>query len=286
MKGIPMIRVRRGLHMGVMVLAPVFALAFQQPPSSGKWTLLTAPVTVEATLLESEPATAEFMASFVFVLAVSDSKATWNIQTNLIAVEDLPDALKLLRASVAWRAPYLFVREECGGGNAWGCFKETVFEVASGRARRIGAFIVGEKPREAPQSLRDRHFLDWYDKLEDAKLGLCHARSPGFEIALSLKGKRTLVDRDATWSSNQPEYKKRLALIGTWLAQDSVADEEAMAAIIFNAVLAKYCGMQAQLDDLVGRVTPRLTADQRGDLQEALRLTVPLEKPSAWREND
>jgi hypothetical protein len=278
--------VRRLGLAGVVLLMPVLAPAFPKAIGDKEWKLLETPVTVSARLRKFIPAEPDSMAACDFTLTVTDSTHSETLGTSLTAVKDLEDGLRVLKTAVAWRCPYLFVRTECGGGTAWGCNKEVVFEVSARRARRVGSFIVGDKPREAGQSLRDGRFLDWYDKLEDAQIGLCHACSPQFPIVFTLARGHLLVERDATWQANRPAYEKRLEEIASWLAGSSPADEETMAAIVGNLVFAKYCGRNREVADLLGKVMPHLSDEQKAGLRRALDLTVTLELPDAWRSKD
>ena len=278
--------VRRFLMVGLVLSASVSALCLQQPDSSGKWTLVTVPVTVTAKLVELVPPDLGFTAAFTFVIDVGDPHATREVQTFFFQ-EDLDSALAHLRAAVAWRPPYLFVRSECGG-NAWACDKEDVFIVAEGRARWIGAFAI-DSSQPIPQSYRGGYFMDCYDKLEEAQIGLSHASSPYFDIAIRLIKNRLVVAPDITWSMNQDRYLRNEAAVAVWLAERKTVgehDEEAFSAVVENAVLAKYCKRHDELTGLLGRVEPRLGEDDRRNLRRALALTFPLELPSAWRGGD
>lgn len=284
---VPLICVRRFLMVGLVLSASVSALCLQQPDPSGKWTLVTVPVTVTAKLVELVPPDLGFPVAFTFVIDVSDPHTTREVQTFFFQ-KDLDSALASLRAAVAWRPPYLFVRSECGG-NAWACDKEDVFIVAGGRARWIGAFAVSDSSRQVPQSYRGGYFVDCYDKLEDAHIGLCHACSPYFDIAIRLIKNRLVVAPDITWSMNQDRYLRNEAAVAAWLAQHKTKgedDEEAFSAVVENAVLAKYCKRHDELTGLLGRVEPRLGEDDLRNLRRALALTFPLELPSAWRGRD
>ncbi len=278
--------VGRLLMTGLTLLLPAVTPGLAVASEAKEWRLLNTPVVVNATLRGFIPAERDSMAACDFAVTVTDSTRSETLGTYLIAVRDLRDAVRVLGAGVAWRAPYLFVRTECGGGTVWGCNKETVFEVTGHHALRIGSFIVADEPREAGQSLRNGQVLDTYDKLEDADLALSHVRHPGFRMVLRLHDEQLVADPGATWSLNKARHLEHGSVITSWLAHDSPADEKVLAAIIEDGVMAKYCGRANEVTDLVTRVKPRLTQEQWADVQRALELTVPLELPSAWRGRD
>jgi hypothetical protein len=238
-------------------------------------------VVVEATVLSGEAETPEDMANFDFVMTVRDGRTTQCIRTFLIAVHDLPDAVGVLRGTVAWRAPYLFVRSECGGGTAWACNQEIVFKVTGGHADRIGAFEVGEK-RLPGLSLREGYFVDTYDKLEFSA-GLSHMSAPRFELAIREEGGQLTVLPDVTWSINRVQYERFNALISSWLYGHSEDEDEVFEAIVNTAVLARYCGRDRELSPTLERVAARLDADHRAWLCETLDRVTPFELPVTWR---
>ncbi len=255
--------------------------------ASGPWMLLKSPVVVEARLLRGEPEAPAHMADFEFLIDIRDANATEQVETFLIAVHDLPDALRVLRRTVVWRAPYLFVRSECGGGIAWACSREVIFKITNGRVSRIGALAVGER-RQPALSFRGGHFIDLYDKLEGAFVytGLSHACAPGFQVVLSERGGHLVVAPSATWSRNRGSYRKMQQLIDAYLAGESDDEDGFFRAVVHNAALAEYCKRYRELKRLLLRTDPHLDLGQQHSLRRALNLVVPLEPPACSREPD
>jgi len=87
--------------MSSLALFLTLALSPGQGTPPATWTLLASPVMVEATVLGGFPETPEGMAHFDFVITVRDDHTTQCIQTFLVAVHDLPDAVRELRSAVA-----------------------------------------------------------------------------------------------------------------------------------------------------------------------------------------
>ncbi len=86
-----------------MLQTLLFALLAAVSPGSGvsgPWMLLKSPVVVEAWLLRGEPEAPTHMADFEFLIDIRDANATEQVETFLIAVHDLPDALRVLRRTV------------------------------------------------------------------------------------------------------------------------------------------------------------------------------------------
>jgi len=265
----------------LLALFLTVALGSGQPAASGNWVLVASPVVVEATVLGSIPKDPGSVGDFDFVITVEDGHTSQCIQTLLIAVHGLADAVGVLRSTTTWLAPYLVVRSECGGGNAWACNKEIVFKVTGGHAFRIGAFAVGDD-RLPGLSLREGYFVDTYDKLE-LRAGMCHACSPRFEVAIGEEGGQLAVLPDVTWSINRPQYERFQALINSWLCGGLEADHEVLGAVLNNAALAKYCGRDRDLSLTLEQLAARLDDDHRAWLCKVLDQVTVSELPVLWR---
>jgi len=253
---------------------------------------MTYPVRVEARLLEYRPATEDYMASADFGIDVRDAAETVHLRTYVIAVSDLDEALRVLRSTIAWREPYLFVRLECGGGNAWSCCREVVFRVSRGKATRIGEFAVSDELQVPAMSYRSGYFVDTYDKLEDSVGGLPHLRAPSFDLFMLDVAGHLGAAPAQTWLRNQERYQTHEAEIDALLAAPmpdlaaepgEIPPRDLYAATVANAVLAKYCGCDGELLALLTRVSSRLDDDEWKWLQQALAMVKPLELPDHWR---
>lgn len=230
------------------------------PAGTGTWQLLSHPVIVtvhpDASLSSSEPL------SFFYLIELRDRKKTVRLETALAGVSELKSALERLRQAVAWTPPYLFVQLECGGGNAWACNKVMIFKVDDGVATHLVS--VGTQDGRATDVFNGHYFIDVYDKLELAP-GFSHHESPWFSLAIEDTAQGLVVSAEATWLLNHHHYRR--------------------SSVFTQAVLAKYCGKQHELQGLLESALPNLTSADATLLFKTLDAIVPIELPSAWRRN-
>ena len=99
---------------------------------------------------------------------------------------------------------------------------------------------------------------------------LQRTRRPRFRAGRSLRSlgePRVVVVADRPVCDDVPEDSRQL-----------------YEAAVANAVLAKYCRRDREVNDLVAKVIEHLDSEQQRGLHEALALVVPLELPRGWRE--
>lgn len=259
----------------------VVAMAQSAPvPQIGQhWHVRTEPVTVEAVLLEGCEANAEQMADYSFDIIVNKGSGEFHIETMIIAVQDLPEAIQVLKETTAWIPPYLFVRSECGGGNAWACEREVVFKLVNGRIIRFGEFAVGDD-RSPARSFKGGAFFDLYDKLEGAPP--CHAQAPSFRLVIRDEKGLATADLSRTWAENAPAYAEKFQFIRSCSTECDAGD--VFSAVANCAALAKYCSRKTELRQVLRLSTKVLSKERQEDLEEVLALVVPLELPARWRE--
>ena len=243
----------------------------------GPWDLVASPVQVQAVLRETEPATELTLGSYGFDITVSDGFSTYSEASLLVAVADIDEAVKVLRSTTVWRPPYLFVRTECGGGNAWACNEEVVFRLHGRRLRRFGVFAVNDD-RKAAASFHGDHFDDLYDRMEGL---LCHACSPSFRMAVRDSNGRQIVESALTWEHNQPWYAASFRAVSAhrpgrpWPA-------DSFEELLRCSLLARYCNRKDELGLLSRLARLGLSPEQKKALRTVSELP-PLQPSAAWR---
>jgi hypothetical protein len=90
-----------------------------------------------------------------------------------MGVSDDREALSQLKAGVGWKNRYLFVRESCGGGNAWRCSVDHIFRVSGDRLVELGVIFTHPESRDAGSGYGEGYFRDVYNKLESTSESLC-----------------------------------------------------------------------------------------------------------------
>jgi len=228
------------------------------PAGIGPWQLLSHPVIVTV-----QHADASFSLSDLpplYLIELRDLKKTVRLETALTGVSELKSALESLRQAVAWTPPYLFVQLGCGGGNAWLCDRVIVFKVDDGIATHLVSVAAQDGPPD--DVFTGHYFIDTYDKLEQ-DYGFGHAEAPWFSIAIEDTAQGLVVSAEATWLLNHDRYRSH--------------------SVFTQAVLAKYCGKQRELQRVVESALPTLESADTTLLFETLDAIVPSELPSAWR---
>ncbi|HEY3276752.1 MAG TPA: hypothetical protein VGJ94_09040 [Syntrophorhabdaceae bacterium] len=194
----------------------------------------------------------EFERPFNIELLVQSAQERFAIETNIIAVANVKEAFEVQERHTYRRDGYLFVRIECGGGNASRCDRNVVFSLRSGRLQRLGEVAAGERD-SFKKSGRNGFFYDIYDKFENNRM-TDHASAPIFELVLYEQDGRLEADLPRTWLHNQSMFKKKAAKIDAVMADKSlkasIRDPILSALIISNAVIAKYCEKKEEASKL------------------------------------
>jgi hypothetical protein len=113
---------------------------------------------------------------------------------------------------VGWKNRYLFVRESCGGGNAWRCNVEHIFRVSGDRLVELGVIFAHPESRDAGSGYGEGYFRDVYNTLEMNSI-TSHAAAPGFWVWLKEKNGRLVADLGRTWQENAAGYAERVVLM-------------------------------------------------------------------------
>jgi len=227
--------------------------------------LMETPVKVTATLHSLDEGGTEAS------IAVHNGPVAQLVNTTVTGLTTA-NASSLLRRELNWRAPYLLVHSSCSINNVRRCGGEVVFKVVDSKLLRLGDFAASENP-----TLANGRFYDSYDKLGEQIY---------FAIVLMDISDALQVNGDATWSNNLPVWNIRATHILNVKPLPNWPDVEwdkYFAAIVNNAVIARYCNRTDELQQILDTVNPLLDTDHRRLLADTLSKVIPLEKPKAWR---
>ena len=188
----------------------------------------------------------------------------------------LANAVRRLRRTIGWRHGYLFVRTECGGGNAWKCQGESVFGIRNGRLVGLGTLATRSVSDGIATSWRGGLFWDAHTDLEINEL-TSHAGAPWFELRLRERDGRLVADTESTWAANAR----------TFAARDSAARRNAsppeahktwdsvISPRLGNAAVARYCGRTTQLAAILAETRSVLPPDRFATFQEVIAKIEP-----------
>lgn len=193
-----------------------------------------------------------------------------------------------LRRLLRWDAPYLFVREDNGGGNAWRADVDHVFRFEAGKLHRLGT-VSARFGAPGSQRQGDR-FLDLYDRLEFTPL-TSHAQAPGFTLVMADRDGRFEVRIDETWDRAAADFAAwredlRAAAKGPSVPRTESERREVRGTALRCLALARYCrrdpeyreclelarkalGTLDEVEEAVGQVVPGELAPS---LEEVFRL--------------
>lgn len=262
-----------------LVLAPAVAARTAPGAASGAIPILERPVSVSARL-DTAPGTPP--GRFAFTLTVAHRDDVYTYRTELAAVSELTAAVAILKRSIGWRGGYLFVRQECGGGNAWRCAVDQIFALRHGRLVRIGEQLGGSRNQAPGSSYRNAHFVDVYDRLESNDL-TSHAGAPWFRIYMIERNAHLEADLPFTWRMDRHRYdanRRELARVERDRSIDPRARDEVIASLLLhNAALARYCRQPDRLA-ATEREAKRLLSDERYRVfQRLVASVIPGELP-------
>ena len=135
-----------------------------------------------------------------FELRVCHGQTVFRLRTFIVGVNNCREALAVQKNHTRLKGPYLFVRLECGGGNAWRCDRDAIFTERSGRLVKLGEVYAGSR-NTSYRPYRDGCFWDVYDKLENNAL-TGHATAPFLWIALDEERGYLKANLPRTWKRN------------------------------------------------------------------------------------
>ena len=242
-----------------------------------KFIILSDSVKVTATLNnppDDEPFEAE--------LTIERGNDRFRISTSIYGAKDQDEAISVLKRVTGWKEGYLFVREDCGGGNAWRCDLDHVFAIRQGRLNHLGEVAAGMPWDSLVGKYKDGYFTDIYNKFEINDL-TSHAHAPGMTLFLQEKGGHLQVNLEYTCLQNREVFMEDAAKIAGNRGKE-FADENSRAVylippILSNAVYAKYCRRGTELSHIMRVAKSVLTKHELQKFLAILAQVVPGEKP-------
>lgn len=218
---------------------------------------------------------------YPFEIRVDYGKQHYSFTTITTTGKDLKAALRHLKKTATWEKPYLYVRSECGGGNAWRCNIYHVFKLNMHNLLYMGMAFKTERIPAA----KGRIFLDIFDKFENNFL-TSHAGAPAMLIVLSDKNDRLVTDLKRTWARNKKEHSKNSAKIRHIV--DNKPDNaskrwqhDLAVLLLTNAVRAKYCEQTTELENIMSLSETYLDKEMFENLKDSVLEVIPGELPQA-----
>lgn len=215
-----------------------------------------------------------------FELRVCHGQTVFRLRTFIVGVNNCREALAVQKNHTRLKGPYLFVRLECGGGNAWRCDRDAIFTERSGRLVKLGEVYAGSR-NTSYRPYRDGCFWDVYDKLENNAL-TGHATAPFLWIALDEERGYLKANLPRTWKRNFGSYRKNRAEIDTLIrgkGDKSSRIRRLSEVILSNAVLAAYCGRDNEVAEMKRIAKDRLPQASFKLFLDMLEDVVPAEYP-------
>ena len=221
-------------------------------------------------------------------LDVSGPRATYALETDLMLAggASWDSALVALRHTIGWCDGYLFVRTECGGGNAWKCASETVFALRGGRLVSLGTLAAWAGGGLATSRVRGG-FRDYDADLEITD-ATSHAGAPGFEVRLRERGGTLVGERAATWRL-LAKRRAGSARLAREHAGPPGADETwdgVVSPRLALAAIARWCGRAREEAAVLAEARGALPPDRWRAFTDALTRITPGALPRTSRGPD
>ena len=186
----------RRIVITVALLGVIVRSATRAEGSAPSIGILDSPVRIVA--LPSPRVAPEYPLTFHLSLEHGAERCTLETTIRLPGRQTtLANAVRRLRRTIGWRHGYLFVRTECGGGNAWKCQGESVFGIRNGRLVGLGTLATRSVSDGIATSWRGGLFWDAHTDLEINEL-TSHAGAPWFELRLRERDGRLVADTEST----------------------------------------------------------------------------------------
>jgi hypothetical protein len=222
----------------ILYLAVFSAAAASEPASAdcAEVSLLTSPVSVVARLKPSEPPFYDFTLTVTY-----RGQVVKLFETELFQDSGCAGAIDRLRRSVGWKDEYLFIRTECGGGNAWRCVIDDVYKLKGGTLLHVGYTCPHFSDYDSAVGVtkQEADFIDVFDALENES---CHACAPDLKLILHDRHDHLILSVRDTWRANHERFENNDRLICQSLSSpDAFNDLNFNAALLFNFALSKLC---------------------------------------------
>lgn len=178
-------------------------------------------------------------------ITVTTGQQKYEVDTALNGPENLKAVTRHLKKTIGWKGPYLFVRSECGGGNAFRCNKDYVFRLSGNKLIKIGEIAVWENMPGGEETIgpgyQHGYFLDIWNDLEENDL-TSHAEGPSIKLSLQDRDDKLVMNKDQTWKRNLPQYRANeieLSRRAKHNSKTSLKLFELNSQLLFNAALSR-----------------------------------------------
>ena len=215
-----------------------------------------------------------------FDLDVIHGRERYALET-VVLTENADHAIDVVRRTTGWKRGYLFLRSDCGGGNAWKCSNETVFALRHGRLVALGTLAAGDD-HAFGGCLGDSVFHDFDGDFEITDL-TSHAGAPAFAVTLRERDGRLVGDPDRTWAENAATFASNDSVARANTQPDGRQWEMVLSPRFENAVIAKYCGRDRELAATLTEARRVLPAGILARLEAELAKVVPGALPRTSR---
>ena len=244
------------------------------------YSLLKGKMSVSAKLIDAM-ADSDVPPYFTFLIIVEDAHRRYEVESDIIVVENLDDALGVLKNSIYSNNGYTFIRHECGGGNAWRCNVDSIFTMKEGTLQWVGDMAGVEERGAVGRNYSADLFMDYYDKFESNHL-TSHAAAPFLKI-YSRDNKGALrVDLEVTWQQNRERFLKEKDVIDQIVKKSAMSEDESRelwSSLLRAAVLAKYCQRTKELDEALQIADRALSKDIVKEFRSILDNVISGELP-------
>ena len=196
--------------------------------------------------------------------------------TTSVRANSFARAVETQRTLTRWREPFLLVGYDRGGKNYSRDQLDLVFALRGGRLLYLGEVEAN--------SFKGGGFRDTYDKFEENGL-TSRAGAPTFPLVLEEKGGRLRVNLDRTWREGQGRFRQNRAELRDLLRRKVLLSGPTLIdfteAVLFNAVLSKYCRRQADLQEALKAAAAGLDREDSKLFTDLVSDVIPGELPRA-----
>lgn len=225
------------------------------PPKKapGPVTILSGVVTVTGFVKEEN---CESLDEYCFALRVRYGQQEFVVSApNLNALDS--QSIAHLKRRIGWKGGYLFVREECDGGNSIRCNIDHVFKRKGVKLIKIGEVVVwasmpGGSSGIGPGFVQG-YFKDIYHGLALNEV-TSHAEDPVIVLAHKEIGGRFVWHKEKTWEFNQVEYQRNWKTLRTQAKSNgklTLNNSVLGAPLLFNAALARLTGHTKEYQNII-----------------------------------
>jgi len=217
-----------------------------------------------------------------FDISVRKDSSVFHVFCRPFPGSDLSDSksiggyIEYIKTKTGWKGKYLFVRSDCGGGNASNCSVEVVFTINAGKLIRLGDLSIDDDSKIG-SGYNHGYFTYFYDKIEANSL-TSHADAPRFDIFMKDNNGKFVVDAEKTWKEGQIIFVRHSKYIRLHLeGHDGKIDDGLAAMILYNAAFSKYCNKVSELRKYITLAKKYFRYNEFRKFSEALAEVQPKE---------